>query len=157
MMERREFLKKAIGAPAILGFPTIVPRHVLGAGVVAPSDKITFGAIGVGSKGTGDMRAWLAKDDVRVVAVCDVREESRQRAKQLVDARNGDTNCATYNDFRELLSRNDIDAVNIASGERWHTLISIEAARRRKHIFCQKPLALTVEESKAIREAVQRY
>src|SRR3954451_18826011 len=108
MMERREFLEKANGAPAILGFPTIVPRHVLGAGVVAPSDRITFGAIGVGSKGTGDMRAWLAKDDVRIVAVCDVREQYRQRAKELVDARNGDKSCAMYNDFRELLARPDI-------------------------------------------------
>jgi predicted dehydrogenase len=156
-MRRREFIKKAIAGPVAFGFPMIVPRHVLGAGVVAPSDKITFGAIGVGSKGTGDMRAWLAKDDVVVKAVCDVREASRQNAKGLVDARNGDKNCAMYNDFRELLARPDIDAVNIATGERWHTLISIEAARRRKHIFCQKPLALTVEESKAIREAVQRY
>src|SRR5262245_1012956 len=154
-MKRRDFIKQA--GCAALGFPMIVPRHVLGAGVVAPSDKIVFGSIGVGSKGTGDLRAWLAKDDVVVKAVCDVREASRQSAKALVDARNGDTNCAMYNDFRELLARPDIDAVNIATGERWHTLIAIEAARRRKHIFCQKPLALTVEESKAIREAVQRY
>ncbi len=155
-MKRRDFLKKAATVP-VFGFPMIVPRRVLGAGVVAPSDKIAFGAIGVGSKGTGDMRAWLAKDDVVVKAVCDVREASRQSAKALVDARNGDTACAMYNDFRELLARPDIDAVNIATGERWHTLIAIEAARRRKHIFCQKPLALTVEESKAIRDAVQRY
>jgi predicted dehydrogenase len=149
-MNRREFL-------SVLGFPMIVPRSVLGAGVVAPSDRITFGAIGVGSKGTGDMRTWLNKEDVRVVAVCDVRQASRQRAKDLVDARNGDKSCEMYNDFRELLARKDIDAVNIAPGERWHTLMSIEAARRGKHIFCQKPLALTVEESKAVREAVQRY
>ena len=156
-MKRRDFIKKAAAVPAVFGFPMIVPRHVLGAGVVAPSDKITFGAIGMGSKGTGDMRAWLAKDDVVVKAVCDVREASRQNAKALVDQRNGDKNCAIYNDFRELLARPDIDAVNIATGERWHTLIAIEAARRRKHIFCQKPLALTVEESKAIRGAVQHY
>jgi predicted dehydrogenase len=130
---------------------------VLGAGVVAPSDKIVFGSIGVGSKGTGDLRAWLAKDDVVVKAVCDVRDASSQNAKSLVDARNGDKSCAIYRDFRELLARTDIDAVNIAPGERWHTLMSIEAARRRKHIFCQKPIALTVEEAKAVREAVQRY
>jgi hypothetical protein len=127
-MNRREFIKKAAVVPAAIGFPMIVPRRVLGAGVVAPSDKITFGAIGVGSKGTGDMRAWLAKDDVVVKAVCDVREASRQNAKSLVDARNGDTNCAVYTDFRELLARDDIDAVNVAPGERWHTLMSIEAA-----------------------------
>jgi predicted dehydrogenase len=156
-MTRRDFAKKALGAPAVLGFPTIVPRSVLGAGVVAPSDKITFGCIGVGSKGTGDMRAWLTKDDVRVVAVCDVRETFRQRAKDIADARHGDKNCAMYNDFRELLARKDIDAVNIAPGERWHALMSIEAARRGKHIFCQKPLALTVEEAKHLRDAVQRH
>ncbi len=156
-MKRREFLSRAMAVPVVAGFPTIVPRHVLGAGVVAPSDRITFGAVGVGSKGTGDMRAWLAKDDVRVVAVCDVREQYRQRAKELVDARNGDKSCAMYNDFRELLARPDIDAINIATGERWHTLISIEAARRGKHIFCQKPLALTIEEAIAIRNNVNHY
>jgi hypothetical protein len=156
-MKRREFLTKAAAAPVALGFPMIVPRHVLGAGFVAPSDRIAFGCAGVGSKGTGDMRAWLQKDDVRVVAVCDVRENSRKNAKQLVDQRYGDTACATFNDFREMLARKDIDAVNFAPGERWHTLMSIEAARRGKHIFCQKPLALSVEEAKAIRSAVQNY
>ena len=130
MKRRGVCLRKAAAVPAAFGFPMIVPRHVLGAGVVAPSDKITFGAVGVGSKGTGDLRAWLAKDDVVVKAVCDVREAFRQSAKALVDARNGDKNCAMHNDFRELLARPDIDAVNIATGERWHTLISIEAARR---------------------------
>src|SRR5262245_27559808 len=155
-MKRRDFIRQAT-ASTVLGFPMIVPRHVLGAGVVAPSDKIVFGSIGVGSKGTGDLRAWLAKDDVVVKAVCDVRDASSQSAKSLVDARNGDKSCVIYKDFRELLARTDIDAVNIAPGERWHTLMSIEAARRRKHIFCQKPIALTVEESKAVREAVQRY
>jgi predicted dehydrogenase len=99
----------------------------------------------------------MQKDDVRVLAVCDVRENSRANAKRLVDQRYGDACCAMYNDFRELLARGDIDAVNIAPGERWHTLMSIEAARRGKHIFCQKPLALSIEEAKAIRGAVQDY
>jgi predicted dehydrogenase len=156
-MQRREFVKRTLAAPAVLGFPTIVPRPVLGAGMTAPSDRIVMGSIGVGSMGTGDLRAWLTKDDVRVVAVCDVSERHRQRAKGYVDARYGDRSCATYNDFRELLARTDIDAVSIAPGERWHALISMEAARRRKHIHCQKPLALTVAEAKALRDAVQRY
>jgi predicted dehydrogenase len=156
-MKRREFMKRALAAPAVAGFPMIVPRSVLGAGVLAPSDRITFGAIGVGSQGSGNMRQWLNRDDVRVVAVCDVREASRQRAKETVDAKYADKNCATYNDFRELLARKDVDAVNIATGERWHTLISMEAARRGIHMYTQKPLALTVEETKALRDTVQRY
>ena len=113
-------------------------------------------SIGVGSMGTGDLMAWLTKDDVRVAAVCDVREGARQRAKRLVDQKNGDQACAVYNDFRELLARKDIDAVSVAPGERWHTLISMEAARRGKHIHCQKPLALSIAEAKALRETVQR-
>jgi predicted dehydrogenase len=155
-MKRREFMKGMLGAPAVLGFPMIVPRRVLGAGVTAPSDRITMASIGVGSMGTGDLRAWLTKDDVRVVAVCDVREGARQRAKRLVDEKNGDKVCAVYNDFRELLARNDVDAVSIAPGERWHALISMEAARRGKHIHCQKPLALSIAEAKALRDTVQR-
>src|SRR6266545_3373699 len=120
-MKRRDFLKQAVGAPAALGFPMIVPRRVLGAGVTAPSDRITFASIGVGSQGTGNLRGWLNRDDVRVLAVCDVRQEYRQRAKDLVDTRYGDNSSATYKEFRELLASKDIDAVKIATGERWNT------------------------------------
>jgi predicted dehydrogenase len=124
---------------------------------LAPSNRITMGCIGVGAMGTGDMRAFLQHEDLRVVAVCDVRQASRQRAKEIVDAQYGDTSCAMYNDFRELLARNDIDAVSIAPGERWHALMSMEAARRGKHIHCEKPLALSVAEAKALRDTVQRH
>ena len=158
-MRRREFMKGTLGGAAgVLGFPTIIPASALGAGgATPPSDRITMGSIGVGAMGTGDMRAFLQNEDVRVVAVCDVRQGARQRAKGLVDAHNGDKNCAMHNDFRELLARSDIDAVSIAPGERWHALISMEAARRGKHIHCQKPLALSIAEAKALRETVQRH
>jgi hypothetical protein len=99
-MKRRQFMK-SLAAPAVFGFPMIVPRRVLGAGLTAPSDRITFASIGVGSQGTGNLRTWLNKDDVRVVAVCDVRKEYRQRAKDAVDTRYGDSNCKGYNDFRD--------------------------------------------------------
>ena len=158
-MRRREFMKGTLGGAAgVLGFPTIIPASALGAGgATPPSDRITMGSIGVGAMGTGDMRAFLQNEDVRVVAVCDVRQGARQRAKGLVDAHNGDKNCAMHNDFRELLARSDIDAVSIAPGERWHALVSMEAARRGKHIHCQKPLALSIAEAKALRETVQRH
>jgi len=157
-VKRREFVKGTLaGAAGALGFPTIIPASALGAdGATPPSDRIIMGCIGVGSQGTGDMRGFLQNEDLRVVAVCDVREAFRQRARDMVDARNGDKNCAMYNDFRELLARTDIDAVSIAPGERWHPLISMDAARRGKHIFCEKPLALTVAEAKALRDTVQR-
>jgi len=103
------------------------------------------------------MRQWMNHDDIRMVAVCDVRAEYRQQAKEAVDARYGDKSCAAYSDFRELLARPDIDAVNIAPGERWHALMAIEAARHGKHMYCQKPMALTIEEAKAVRSAIQHY
>jgi len=158
-MKRREFMKGTLaGAAGVLGFPTIIPASALGAdGATPPSDRITMGSIGVGSMGSGDMRAFLQNEGVRLVAICDVRDASRERAKSTVDAQYGDRNCVAYNDFRELLAREDIDAVAIAPGERWHALMSIEAARRGKHIHCQKSLALSVAEAKALREAIQRY
>jgi len=158
-VKRREFMKGTLaGAAGVLGFPTIIPASALGAdGATPPSDRLTMGCIGVGAQGSGDMRGFLQNEDLRVVAVCDVREASRQRAKGMVDAQYGDKNCAVYNDFRELLARSDIDTVSIAPGERWHALMSIEAARRGKHIHCEKSLALSVAEAKALREAIQRY
>ncbi|MGO9260996.1 MAG: hypothetical protein ACLQU1_32510 [Bryobacteraceae bacterium] len=75
---------------------------MLGAGWTPPSDRLTFGAIGVGSQGGGNMRQWMNNDDIRMVAVCDVREQFRQQAKDTVDTRYGDKSCAAYQDFREL-------------------------------------------------------
>ncbi len=157
-MKRREFVKGTLaGAAGVLGFPTIIPASALGAdGATPPSDRIVMASIGVGAQGTGDMRGFLQNEDVRVVAVCDVRQASRQRAKDFVDAQYGDKACAVYNDFREVLAREDIDAVTIAPGERWHALMSMEAARRGKHMYCEKPLALSIAEAKAARDTVQR-
>jgi predicted dehydrogenase len=156
--DRRAFLKGALaGAACTLGFPTIIPSSALGAdGAKPPSDRITLGCIGVGRQGGGDMRGFLQHDDVRVVAICDVQESARQRAKALVDQRNGDHNCVNYNDFRELLERKDIDALLMATGERWTPYIGIAAARAGKHMYYEKPLALTVEQAKAVRAAVKQ-
>jgi predicted dehydrogenase len=155
---RRTFLKETLaGAACVLGFPTIIPSSALGAdGSTAPSDRITLGCIGVGRQGGGDMRGFLQHDDVRVVAICDVQETARKAAKGLVDVRNGDKACATYNDFRELLERKDIDALLMATGERWTPYIGIAAARAGKHMYYEKPLALTVENAKAVRAAVKQ-
>jgi predicted dehydrogenase/HEAT repeat protein len=158
-LKRREFLKTAIGgAAAVTGFPTIIPSSALGAdGAVAPSEKIVMACIGTGSQGGGHVRAFLQQEDVRMTAICDVRDGTRNRNRDLVNARYNDKGCATYNDYRELLARKDIDAVMIATPEHWHTLISIEAARQGKNIYCEKPIAVSIAEAKALREAVKRH
>jgi predicted dehydrogenase len=92
-----------------------------------------------------------------VLAVCDVQETARRRAKSIVDRQYGDTACAAYNDYRELLARKDIDAVMLAPGERWTPIMGAEAARLGKHMYYEKPLSLTVQDAKAIRDAVRRY
>src|SRR5579872_6114549 len=122
MQARREFLKCLTGG-VVAGFPTILPSSALGRdGYVAPSDKIVMGSIGVGRQGSGDMRGFLAAPDVRMAAICDVNQATRERIAAVVNRKYNDSACATYNDFRELLDRSDIDAVLIATGERWHPL-----------------------------------
>ena len=154
MNKRREFLKCLAGG-AVVGFPTILPSRALGRdGYVAPSDKIVLGAIGVGRQGSGDMRGFLSQPDVRVAAICDVNQATRERNAAAVNTRYGDTACATYNDYRELLGRSDIDVVMIATGERWHPIIASDAARAGKHMYCEKPLGLSINAAKAVREAV---
>jgi len=106
--------------------------------------------------GTGDMRGFLNEPDAHVVAICDVRQSARDAASGAVNTKYGDQACRTYSDFREMLARPDIDAVLIATGERWHPLVSTEAARRGKHLYCEKPLGLSVREVQAVRRAVQR-
>jgi predicted dehydrogenase len=156
MSGRREFLK-TLAAGAVAGFPAIVPSSALGRdGYVAPSEKIVMGAIGIGRQGSGDLRGFLNNQDVRVSAVCDVQQANLERAATMVNTRNGDTQCAQYGDFREMLARPDLDVVLIATGERWHPLIAIEAARRGKHMYCEKPLGLSVAAAKAVRQAVNR-
>jgi predicted dehydrogenase len=157
MPSRRDFVKTAVTGAAF-GFPTIVRASALGAdGSTPPSDRITVGCIGVGRMGGGHVRSLAGRQEARVVAICDVQETARRRAKAIVDRQYGDTACATYNDYRELLERKDIDALMLAPGERWTPIIGAEAARMGKHMYYEKPLALTVEDAKAVREAVQRY
>jgi predicted dehydrogenase len=153
-MNRRQFTRAALAAaPA----PLFVPASALGRnGATAPSDRIVMASIGVGGQGGGHLRALVAQPDVRVSAVCDVRQANRERAKQVVDSRYGDTACAEYADFRELLARPDIDAVLIAVPDHWHVLIGLEAARRGKDMYFEKPMGLTVEQGQAMRAAVRR-
>lgn len=147
MIQRRDFLLRAAA-------PAIVPARVFAQGNARPSNRIALGMVGVGRMGSGHLRAFLGRPDVRVAAICDVSQERRERAKAQVDAAYGDRSCAVYNDFRELMARPDIDAICNATTEHWHGLVAIEAARRGKHLYSEKPMTMTVAESHAVRKAV---
>ena len=158
-LSRRTFLSSlASTATGAVLFPVLLPSSALGkAGTTAPSERITMGCIGVGGQGTGNMRGFLAQKDTQVLAVCDVDKSHRDRAKDLVDNAYGNKDCATYNDFRELLERKDIDAVLVCTPDHWHALITVAAAKAGKDIYCEKPLSNTVAEGRAIADAVRRY
>lgn len=163
-MTRRSLLDRAIRS--VVAMPAIIPASALGrGGRRAPSERIVMGSIGVGGQGTQHVvgGVWtptgglVGRDDVQYVAACDVNARNLENARQLVNQRYGNQNCRTYRDFRELLARPDIDAVLVATGERWHPLITAAAARAGKHVYCEKPLSVTIQEALAVRTIVRRY
>jgi len=158
-ISRRTFLKRTAAASlSSVAAPYFVPSSTLGKdGSVAPSRRIVMGGIGLGGQGTRDMQNFMGQKEVQFVAVCDVMPDRLQAAKDLVNANYGNQDCAAYKDFRDLLARKDIDAVLIATGDRWHPLISIEAARAGKDVYCEKPMSLTIAESRAVADTMKRY
>lgn len=155
---RRRFLARAAQTGSLLILPQFVPARALGRdGAVAPSQRIVLGAIGIGGRGQEDLRHFLEQPDVQFVAICDVRQERRQAVKQMADDRYGNHDCAMYRDMHELLARADIDAVLIATGDRWHTMASITAARAGKDVYCEKPCSMTIRESRALADTFRTY
>jgi len=155
---RRGFLRSSYVAVAgMIGFPHVIRASALGRnGRTAPSERIIMGAIGLGAKGLRDMMNTM-KPDVQMVAVCDVDTRHVERAKQRVNSRYGNTDCSAYRDFRELLAREDIQAITQSCPDHWHACINIAAAKAGKDIFGQKPLAHSIGESRAIVKVVNRY
>lgn len=153
-LNRRSFLKRAaFGAIA----PMIVPGAVLGRdGGVAPSERIVMGGIGIGNRGRYVLSCFLPNPDVQFVAVCDVQQRRRESIKKMIDDQNKNQDCAMIRDFRELLSRSDIDAVLIATGPNWHAQASIEAAKAGKDVYCEKPCTKTIVASLALRDTFRR-
>ena len=157
-VKRRTFLKTAAALTAAVAAPTLIPGNLLGLdGGAAPSERITLGGIGLRSRGFGDLRCIIQRPDVQVVAMCDIQKSIRDRNKQFVDDYYKTKDCAIYKDMEDLLIRDDIDAVLIATGDRWHTMASITAAKFGKDIYCEKPLSLTIHESRALADAVNRF
>jgi predicted dehydrogenase len=158
-ISRRKFVKDAIAAStAVLGFPYVISSSALGkAGSVSPSNRITVGAIGVGEQGNGVLGNFLNQNDAHVIAVCDVDTGRRQWTAGRVDKHYQTTGCDAYNDFRELLGRDDIDAVLIATPDHWHVLTAIASVKSGKDIYMEKPLGRSVEEGRALQKTVKQY
>jgi predicted dehydrogenase len=155
-LDRRGFIKTTLNSTAAIALPCFIPAKVLAAST-APSEKINMGFIGVGGMGGGHLRSFLGYDDVHVAAVCDLFADRRRRAAERVNRKYGNADCKMYNDFREILARPDIDAVCIATPDHWHALIGIEAAKQQKDMYYEKPLAMSIAECKALRQAVHHH
>jgi hypothetical protein len=154
-LNRRSFLKVAAATVAL---PCIIPASALGKdGFTAPSERIVMGGIGIGNQGGGDQGAFLGRNDVQYVAVCDVKQAVREGCKRRIDQHYGGTGCTVYRDFREILARPDLDAVHIATPDHWHAIIMIEACKRGKDVYCQKPESLTIREGRAMVQAARRF
>lgn len=166
-VSRRGFLKRTAAAAACAASaPYIIPSSALGAdGATAPSDRITLGFIGLGKQGrTSHLASFRGDPQVQIVAVCDVESGRLEQSKKMVeDAYAGKADrasfkgCDMYRDFRELLARQDIDAVVIGTPDHWHAITCIESAKAGKDIYCEKPLTRTIKEGRALADAMKRY
>ncbi|MCY2953387.1 MAG: Gfo/Idh/MocA family oxidoreductase, partial [Planctomycetota bacterium] len=155
-LTRRGFLKAS--AAAALAAPRVIPSEALRRdGAVAPSNRIVVGSIGTGGRGQYDPSVPLHERDLQFVAVCDVQKNRREQAKKAVDDRYGNGDCACYADFRDLLGRRNLDAVQIATGDRWHTPLSIMAMKSGRDVFCEKPCTMTVAAGQELVATAQRY
>ncbi len=157
-LSRRGFLKGTLAAGTALSLPSLIPGRALGAdGAVAANERIILAGLGVGNRGRYVLSEFLEFPVVQFVADADCQAKRRQLVKTMVDATYGNTDCVTYRDMFDVLGRDDVDAVLIATGDRWHTMASITAARAGKDIYCEKPCSMTIQESRALADVVNLY
>ncbi|HYT61786.1 MAG TPA: Gfo/Idh/MocA family oxidoreductase [Haliangiales bacterium] len=152
-ISRRRFIATTAAAVAA---PTIIPASALGAeGRPAPSERITMGVVGWGMQGPGNTGNFMREPDCQVVATCNVDKKHLEASVNAINTHYKNQGCKTYHDYRELMARPDIDTVMIAVPDHWHELIATEAAKNKKDIYGEKPLARTIAEQQAIVKAVQ--
>ncbi len=162
---RRKFLSHTAALSGTIAMPWIIPNSIRGAsGNATPSNRITVGLIGKGIMGSGHLRRLVGDREVQVLAVCDVDRLRREDGKRLVEEtyaadRSSGTyrGCEAYNDYRELLSRSDIDAVVIVTPDHWHALQAIDAVKAGKDVYCEKPISITVRQGRRLVNTVRRY
>ena len=156
-LPRRKFLKNVVSAGAAVAAPTIIPGSALGLnGVAAPSERVIVGGIGIGNRGTYDLGCFLEQADVQFVAVCDIKQARRVAVKKIVDDRYGTQSCDMYRDFRDLLDRNDIDAMLIATGPNWHATAATYTAKAGKDMYCEKPCTKNIAQSISLADTIRR-
>jgi len=152
---RRRFLKQTALAG---GFPLILPASVLGLnGKVAPSNRIVVGGIGLGPRGRKILKCFLQQKDCQFVAIADPQKKPREGVKRITDRHYNNKDCIIYDDMADVLGRDDIDAVVIATGDRWHTTASIYAARAKKDIYCEKPCAMNMQECRELDDEIKKH
>jgi len=159
-LNRRQFIRGAAAAAGgLIAMPTIITSTALGTGGRVPaSERIVLGGIGIGNRGSSDLRWMLPEKDVQFVAVCDPQRKRAESVKQMVDTRYGNKDCAIYHDTPEFLAeRTDIDALLVTTGDRWHALASIMAMRAGKDVYSEKPSCMTIAEGRAVVETAKRY
>lgn len=161
-LTRRSFLAQGAALGAAVACPTIVPSSVLGA--TAPSNRITLGMIGMGLMMGGHLNGMLNRKDVQILAVSDVQRDRRESNKKKVeDAYSKERTtgnyrgCDAYLDYQELCDRPDIDGVFVVTPDHWHTQCSLAAIRTGKHVYCQKPMTLTIREGRILSDACKQY
>ncbi len=158
-LNRRKFIGNT--AAAALAF-TVIPRHVMGGkGFIAANDHINLGYIGVGKQSHGLLESIGGCKETIVLACCDVDQKKLAKFKTAAEANNKAKNLQAgvdaYKYYRELLERKDIDAVVIATPDHWHAQVAVDAAKAGKDIYCEKPLALTIAEGRAMVNATRKY
>ena len=152
---RRSFIKQTA---LLAGMPTIIPASVLGKnGNVAPSNKIVLGGVGIGSRGREVLGSFLSQSDVQFVAVADVQKSRRQFVRKIVNRQYGNEDCKDHREMEEIFGREDIDAVLITTGDRWHAPASILAARAGKDVYSEKPCAMTIAECRELDEGILKH
>jgi hypothetical protein len=157
VFSRRRFLETA--ASTLAAAPYFVPASALGkGGTVPPSERIVVGGIGIQHRGMHDLRWIMGRPEVQFVAICDLQKKQRLAVKDFVDQHYGTKDCAMYSELNGFLqARPDIDAVLIATGDRWHALASILAMRAGKDVYTEKPSCMTIAEGRAVVETAHRY
>ncbi|TWT61565.1 Gfo/Idh/MocA family protein [Rubinisphaera italica] len=154
---RRQFLGTVTAGSAAVLAPMIVPSSALGRdGAVAPSERIVVGGIGIGRRGGYDLGCFLQQKDVQFVAVADIKAQRQGEVKKIVDTHHGNENCKTYRDFRDVLDRDDIDAVLIATGPNWHATAAMTAAKAGKDMYCEKPVTKNIIQSLILADTMRR-
>ncbi len=153
VISRRAFVG---GAAATAAFTAVSGKVLADSRGTPPSDRITIAAIGVGDMRKRDLRSFLERPDVRIVAVCDVDANNRNAARDVVNGKYNDRECSAYNDFRDLLaSEKDVQAVLAVVPDHSHAVVSMAAIKAGKHVYCQKPFTHTVYEAQKLAEAAR--